>query len=169
MSVFEQAGMTVEIQAPIFVAREVFRHRTFSFNELSARYVELPNLSYIPSLERLGNGRQSSKNKQGSVNGLSDFESRYMQGAIELASKAARVQYEELLHLGLSRELARLVIPMNQYTRWRMSGNLRNWLGMLELRLGEGVQLETRDYAVAIGQMVADKFPKTWELFDAKL
>src|SRR3970040_1542996 len=63
---FEMAGMTIEVQAPIFVFREWHRHRTQSYNEFSARYSELPNLFYVPSLERLKNSGQSKSNKQGS-------------------------------------------------------------------------------------------------------
>lgn len=164
-SPFEMAGLTVEIQAPMFVARQIFRHRTFSYNELSARYTEMPNLYYTPSLERIKNGRQSSKNKQGSGGEFSDFEARYIQGAIELANKSNRAQYEELTRLGLANELARLVVPMSQYTRWRMSGNLWNWTQFLGKRLPDNVQLETREYAMEIIKMAAGHCPRTIGLF----
>lgn len=165
-SVFEQAGLSVEIQAPIFVAREIFRHRTFSYNELSARYTKLPDLYYIPSFERLKNSKQSSSNKQASGETLDDATVVAVQSAIIAATAQSRVQYEWLLSKGISREIARLVIPMNQYTRWRMSGNLRNFLHLLSLRLGEGVQPETKDYAVAIANICRIHFPRTMQLFD---
>lgn len=165
-SVFEQAGATIEIQAPIFVAREVFRHRTFSYNELSARYTELPNLYYIPSIERLMAGKQAASNKQSSQSGFDKELAYKFQREIELSTAQSRGAYELLLANGVAREIARLVIPMNQYTRWRMSGNLRNWLGFLALRLGEGVQPETRDFAVVIAGMLRGVFSRTMELFD---
>ena len=168
-SPFEMAGLTVEIQAPMFVARQIFRHRTFSYNELSARYTEMPNLYYTPSLERIKNGRRSSKNKQGSEGGFGDFEARYIQGAIELANKSSRAQYEELTRLGLANELTRLVVPMSQYTRWRMSGNLWNWTQFLRKRLPDNVQLETREYAVEILKMAAGHCPRTIGLFKEEM
>jgi thymidylate synthase (FAD) len=165
-SVFEQAGATFEIQAPIFIAREIFRHRTFSYNELSARYTELPELCYIPSIERLMNGKQSSVNKQASEAGFTKEQAEDMQTLFECAYQDSRHHYEEFLKMGLSRELSRLVVPVNQYTRWRMSGNLRNWLQMLSLRLGEGVQPETKAYADAIKDILSPIFPRTMELFN---
>lgn len=162
---FEMAGMCFEIQAPIFVAREVFRHRTFSYNELSARYVALPDLYYIPSVERLMNGKQATSNKQASEAGFQEWQAKELQGLIEASTKESRENYEQLLLTGLSRELARLVIPMNQYTRWRMSGNLRNWLQFLALRLPENVQWETRQFANMIAAFISEAFPRTYELF----
>jgi thymidylate synthase (FAD) len=71
---FEMCGLTIEVQAPIFVFREWHRHRTQSYNELSARYTELPNLFYIPDNERLMAAKQSKKNKQGSEDGFTDVD-----------------------------------------------------------------------------------------------
>lgn len=166
---FEMAGLTIEVQAPIFVFREWHRHRTQSYNELSARYSEMPNLFYVPSEERLMNGRQSSKSKQGSEAGFTSFEARYAQGQIELMSKHARGVYEDLLKMGLSRELARLVLPVNQYSRMRASANLRNWLAFLSLRLDSSAQHEIRLYAEAVATIVGEKLPRTFELFKESL
>jgi len=166
MSPFEMAGMVIEVQAPIFVFREWHRHRTMSYNELSGRYTELPDLFYIPSEERIMAGKQSTKNKQGSED--SDWEALQawaLTEDIDAACHESRKVYEYLLKIGLSRELARLVIPVNQYSRMRASANLRNWLQFLELRLPEGAQWEIRQYAKAVAEIVAEKFPRTFELF----
>lgn len=165
MSPFEMAGFSVEMQLPICVARELIRHRTFSFNELSGRYSVLPDLYYIPSVERLMAGKQATKNKQGSTEGFTEEDAIALQDQLKDATEAARASYEHLLAQGLSRELARLAIPVNQYTKWRMQGVLRNWLQMLTLRLQENVQWETRQYAKAIAEIVEDLFPQTWALF----
>ena len=164
-SPFEMAGLTIEAQTPVFVAREWFRHRTQSYSELSARYTALPDLYYIPSIERLMGGKQAIKNKQGSEGGFTEVEALEFQNVLESASLSARLQYESLLAAGLSRELARLVIPVNQYTRFRASANLRNWLGFLALRLDTSAQHEIREYAKAVASLVEDLFPKTWGLF----
>lgn len=164
-SPFEMGGVVFEVQAPIFVFREWHRHRTQSYNELSARYTELPDLFYIPSIERLMAGRQATKNKQGSEEGFTEAFAKAMQVVMEKASKRARSEYEYILSLGVSRELARLVIPVNQYSRMRASANLRNWLGFLELRMAEGAQWEIRQFANAVGEIVGELFPRTYELF----
>lgn len=167
MTPFEMAGAIVEVQAPIFVFREWHRHRTQSYNELSARYTELPDLSYIPSIERIMAGAQASKNKQGSEAGLSATLADLMRGTFKEVSEQCREEYGWLLSQGLSRELARLVIPVNQYSRMRASANLRNWMAFLELRMADGAQWEIRQYANALHDILKEQFPRTLELFDA--
>lgn len=162
---FEMAGLVIEVQAPIFVFREWHRHRTQSYNELSARYTELPDLYYIPSVERLMGGAQSKTNKQGSTGGFSEEESKYRQKIIEEATHGARVYYDQLLHLGVARELARLVVPVNQYSRMRASANLRNWLAFLTLRMAPNAQWEIRQYAKAVATIIKERFPRTYDLY----
>lgn len=162
---FEMAGMIVEVQAPIFVFREWHRHRTQSYNELSARYTALPDLVYIPSLERIMAGAQSTVNKQGSAEGIDGSKASLIQGLLEQGLQTSRDAYVELLQMGLARELARLVIPVAQYSRMRASANLRNWLAFLTLRMDQGAQWEVRQYAGAMGKLIAHQFPRTWQLF----
>jgi len=162
---FEMGGMTIEVQAPIFVFREWHRHRTQSYNELSARYTELPNLYYIPTIERLMAGKQTKVNKQSSTYGISEQYAHEYQRSIARQYIEARDIYSELLDSGLARELARIVIPVGQYSRMRASANLRNWLQFLTLRMDEHAQWEIRQYANVVGELVKDKFPRTWGLF----
>ena len=162
---FEMGGMIVEVQAPIFVFREWHRHRTQSYNELSARYTALPDLVYIPSLERIMAGAQSQTNKQGSAEGLDGNTASLVQTRLEQSIRYARDTYVELLQMGVARELARLVVPVSQYSRMRASANLRNWLAFLTLRLDKSAQWEVRQYANAVGKLVAHQFPRTWQLF----
>jgi thymidylate synthase (FAD) len=165
MTPFEMAGMVIEVQAPIMVFREWHRHRTQSYNEMSGRYTELPDLYYIPDLDRLQNGKQSTANKQSSEAGFSQKDAAEMSALMVAATHDAREQYELLLERGLSRELARLILPVNQYSRMRASTNLRNWLGFLELRMAPGAQYEIRVYANAVATLIAEKFPRTYDLF----
>lgn len=166
MTPFEMCGATFEVQAPIFVFREWHRHRTQSFNELSARYTELPDLYYMPSVERLMSGMQSSKNKQSSIEGFTKEEAEAMQLQFSYIYNQCRFVYEELLKRPLARELARIVIPVGQYSRMRTSANLRNWMQFLELRMAENAQYEIRVYANAVHDILQQHFPRTMELFD---
>ena len=166
MTPFEMAGATIEVQAPIFVFREWQRHRTQSFSELSARYTELPDLFYVPSLERLQKGGQDWVNKQSSGAGIHPNAAKHLQRRIARSYEESRSEYDRLLKDGLSRELARMVIPVAQYSRMRASANLRNWLGFLELRQAEGAQWEIRQFANALHQELKARFPRTMELFD---
>lgn len=167
MTPFEMCGLTVEVQAPIFVFREWHRHRTQSYNELSARYTALPDLYYIPSVDRLMAGKQSAKNKQSSEEGFALAEAERIRMQIRLCTDNSREVYDSLLAQGVSRELARLVIPVNQYSRMRASANLRNWLAFLTLRMDEGAQWEIRQYANVMHELLSILFPRTLALFDA--
>lgn len=162
---FEMAGLVIEVQAPIFVFREWHRHRTQSYNELSARYTALPDLFYLPSVERLKASKQSTTNKQASAEGVSDELAMKIRHAIGASYLASRAEYEALLGADVAREIARLVIPVAQYSRMRASANLRNWLAFLTLRLAPNAQWEIRQYAAAVGALLMTQFPRTWALF----
>lgn len=163
---FEMAGATLEVQAPLFVFREWHRHRTQSYNELSGRYTELPDLYYIPSVERLMAAKQSTKNKQGSEEGFDQLTAEAIRSDLKAAYSFVREEYEDMLNMGVSREVARMVLPVSQYSRMRASANLRNWLGFLTLRMAENAQWEIRQYAEALHKLLAAKFPRTLALFD---
>lgn len=164
-SPFEMAGLTIEVQAPILVFREWHRHRTQSYSELSARYTELPDLYYIPSIERLMAGKQSTKGKQGSAAGFTVGDATLFQNEMRIITGVIREMYESLLKNGMARELARTIIPMSQYSRMRASANLKNWLDFLTLRTAEGAQFEIREYAKAVGSLVEARFPRTYGLW----
>lgn len=161
---FEMAGMTIEVKAPIFVFREWHRHRTQSYNEMSARYAPLPEEFYVPSDERMAGGAISKTNKQGSADGLVDYVAGVAQQTIRETSEAAFVAYRDLLERGVARELARLVLPVNTYSRMRASANLRNWLAFLTLRIDVKAQWEIRQYAGVVAQLIAERFPRTYAL-----
>lgn len=162
---FEMAGFTIEVQLPIFVAREWQRHRTQSYSEMSGRYVELPKLCYIPSEERMQIGGQSKSNKQGSGVALSDITVQLSRDRFFINYDEAWDNYQMMLNRGVARELASRVLPLNQYTRMSATGNLRNWLHFLNLRLASNAQWEIRQYAQAVDKLVESLFPLTWALF----
>lgn len=162
---FEMAGATFEIYAPIFVIREWHRHRTFSYNEMSGRYTELPDDYYIPTIERIMGSKQSRTNKQGSEVGIDEGTAHLLWENMREAVLESRRAYEHLLADGVAREVARMVLPVSQYSRFRASGNLRNWLHFLGLRLDKGAQWEIREYARIVSELISTLFQRTWELF----
>ena len=129
---FEFAGMVIEVKAPIFVFREWHRHRTQSYNEMSARYAPLPDDNYIPSIERIMLGAQATANKQAAA----------AAGATPLDIDAAKVfraqlragyarfgaDYKWALDNGVPKELARCGMPVGRYSQMRAATSLRNWL-----------------------------------------
>ena len=166
---FEMAGLTVEVQAPIFVFREWHRHRVpFGYNEMSARYTPLPDVNYIPSVERLMINAGTTNKQAGTIGGAEELtETRAEWFRAELAKVYAEQQtiYELALGAGVPKELARIHLPVGRYSRMRATSNLRGWLGFLALRMAPGAQWEIRQYANAVGSIVAEKFPRTWALF----
>lgn len=164
---FEMAGMTVEIQAPIFVFRQWHRHRTQSYNEMSARYAPLPDLDYAPTFERLmsegGANKQAGKVKGAGV--LTEEAAAEYVANLRKVYRAAQALYEKALSDGVPKELARIHLPVARYSVMRASANLRNWLAFLTLRSDPHAQYEIRVYADAVGSMIAERFPRTWALF----
>lgn len=164
---FEMGGLVIEVQAPIMVYREWHRHRTQSYNELSARYTPLPDVNYVPTVERLL--LNSKTNKQaGTVAGADELtadKAEWFRSAIAYQYGKQQSLYETALASGVPKELARVHLPVGRYSRMRASANLRNWLGFLTLRMAPNAQWEIRQYANAVGEIVAAKFPRTWALF----
>lgn len=165
-SPFEQCGLTFEVQAPIIVFREWHRHRTQSYNEMSGRYTVLPDLFYVPSLERIEASAKVSANKQASGGGALKDDASLLQARIANCQRESRLVYEHLLEMGIAKEIARVVLPVSQYSKMRASANLRNWLAFLALRLAPDAQWEIRQYAIVVGRIVADKFPRVWGLLE---
>jgi thymidylate synthase (FAD) len=166
-SPFEMAGAVIEVQAPIFVFREWHRHRTQSYNELSARYTVLPDLFYLPSVERLMMGKQSKTNKQSSEAATyTQAEIADIQQQLWDAMQKSRDVYELLIGKDLARELARIVMPVGQISRMRASANLLNWMRFLTLRQNVGAQWEIRQYANVLGQILTENFPRSMALFN---
>ena len=165
---FEMAGLVIEVQAPIFVFREWHRHRTQSYNEMSARYTPLPDVNYVPTVERLM--LNSKYNKQaGVVRGaeeLTEEKAEAFQRSLRSAYATQEALYQQALTAGVPKELARVHLPVGRYSRMRASANLRNWLAFLTLRQALDAQYEIRVFANAVGELIAETFPRTWELFN---
>lgn len=162
-SPFERGVMTFHIKMPIFVARQWIRHRTASLNEYSARYSELSNEFYFPCGCYVA--KQSQSNNQGRVDEeFSDAEK--ITRLIKDSCQDSYEMYEYLLSTGLSRELARGVVPTNVYTEMYWQCNLHNIFHFLKLRMDRHAQREIRDYAEAMAVIVQAAFPVAWKAFD---
>jgi thymidylate synthase (FAD) len=166
---FEAVEFQFEIKAPIFVFRQIHRHRTASINELSARYRELHEEYYLP--EPVHIGVQSLNNKQGRDLSGDDDGLLLVQRADEVAeldeqNAKAFVLYRRLLDKGWPRELARTVLPLGTYSHmfWKM--DLKNLFGFLSLRLDAHAQYEVRVYAEAMIKLIRPHVPvavAAWE------
>jgi thymidylate synthase (FAD) len=163
-SPFEQAVITLDIKLPIFVARQLVRHRTQSLNELSGRYSELPEEFYVPLRENIC--YQSTDNKQGRSGPLPEEEAWQLQKQLHEEAEESFASYHQFLEAGVSRETARINLPLSTYTQWCTTMNLHNLLHMLALRLDPHAQWECHMYAEAIARIVRDWVPITWEAFE---
>lgn len=163
---FEFAGMVIEVQAPIFVFREWHRHRTQSYNEMSARYAPLPDLYYHPTVERCLTSSTTNKQAQ-SASGqtLSEQNAALFGERLTNFYRIAEAHYQNALADGIPKEVARLVMPVGHYSRMRAQATLRNWLAFLTLRMDPNAQWEIRQFAYAVGDVIARTFPQTWALF----
>lgn len=168
---FEFAGLVIEVQAPIFVFREWHRHRTQSYNEMSARYAPLPDINYLPSIERIMLGANATSNKQaGTVAGsaiITEQNALKFQRRLVANYEEDEAAYQEAMLDGVPKELARAHLPVGRYSRMRAQANLRNWLAFLTLRYDPAAQWEIQQYAIAVAGIVATEFPRVWSLYHA--
>ena len=134
---------------------------------MSARYVHLPDVNYVPTVERLL--INSKTNKQAGV--IAGAEVLTEQGALEYIEElkahytSDETLYQKALKMGVPKELARSHLPVGRYSRMRAHANLRNWLAFLTLRMDKAAQWEIQQFAGAVGSFIATTFPRTWELF----
>lgn len=168
---FEMVSLKLEIKAPIFVFREWHRHRTQSYNEMSARYIPLPDENYMPTItnlmERAEEARTSKNRQASSVVNLPLLIGDAHDWLLQLQGlyDEAELVYKQGIALGVPKEIARLPVPVARYSKMQASANLRNWLAFLTLRMDPAAQWEIRQYADAVARIVAMKFPRTWEIF----
>lgn len=163
---FEMVTIWLEMQMPLFVARQFVRHRTVSINEVSARYTKLPKLFYVPDTSIIG--VQSKSNKQGRdiTRSLSKRANRGFCDALRDSNENAYAQYEIAIDEGIPNEIARCFLPVNIYTKWLWKQDLHNMMHFLNLRLHPHAQYESRMYAHAIHALLKDHLPHSMELFD---
>jgi thymidylate synthase (FAD) len=151
---FEAVEFQFEVKAPIFVLRQWHRHRTWSYNELSARYRELPEDFYVPAPDQIG--AQSTSTKQARVAAEPDTIAADL---IRSACENAFNTYRVLLARGVPREIARSVLPVSTYSAMFAKTNLRNLFHFLTLRCDVHAQYEIRVYADAMLSLIRPLVP----------
>ena len=171
-SVFEMCVCKFYLKMPIFVHNQVVRHRTASQNVMSLRYSEALNEFYVPKEEHVT--EQNPTNKQGAGVELVKYESspypynilNSWEQDFEFEQNELRDWYEAKLKSGMRRELARINLPLSQYTElyWKM--DLKNLFHFLKLLLDQHSQMEIRVYAEAIYELIKPIFPIACEAFN---
>ena len=162
---FEHNAFRFHIRCPIFVAREWFRHRVGSFNELSGRYTELPEAFYVPAAEdvRTQVGKPGSYSFEQVDAELAERTRATMQETYATAYRA----YRAMLDDGVAKEVARSVLPVGIYTEFYWTVNARSVMNFLGLRNHETAQREIRVYAAAVEELWGTQMPVTHASFVA--
>lgn len=185
---FEAMVFTFEVKAPLFVFRQWHRHRTWSYNEVSARYSELPSEYYVPPSNHIG--QQDVKNRQGRTIDLGKHASyddiveagysptdvsryaaemerrqRIVESFGEEAAHAHQ-RYQDRLGSAVPREIARINLPLSTYSRMFATVNLWNLFRFLNLRDHDHAQYEIRVYAQALKTLVQPIVPNAVAAFD---
>lgn len=162
---FEMVNFKFHHVLPIFVARQLIRARTASVNEYSLRYSEAKDRFWFPpSPDYLR--KQGVNNKQGGIEPMDLADAEGFIADLHVASATAMTQYEEARRDGLSRELARVILPVNLMTEWYWELDCRNLLKLLSLRMDHHAQAEIRVYADAMYELIKPLVPVTIEAFD---
>ncbi len=162
-SPFEQVQFTFHAKMPIFIARQIVRHRTAKLNEISGRYSVLEDEFYVPGNFRMV--KQSTDNKQGSSDELLDNAESLIQ-LFKDEQAGVYENYEKCIAGGMAKELARINLPLSIYTEWFWSIDLHNLFHFLKLRMDSHAQYEVRVYAEAKYQLIKDIVPFACESFD---
>ena len=162
-SIFEMAHVIMEINTTRDIARQILRHRSFSFQEFSQRYAEVDDNSFQLKEARL----QDSKNRQNSIETNNALTQETWEQYQEHARNSALSAYKWAINNGLAKEVARSVLPEGlTMSRMYMSGSLRSWIHYCELRMGNGTQKEHRLIANECWNIIVKEFPSLENLLE---
>jgi thymidylate synthase (FAD) len=158
LSPFGHAFASFHVKAPIFVARQLVKHKFLRWNEISRRYVDDEPEFYVPDVWR-GRSEDKKQGSDGVVEGITTKE--YNEVCLDV--------YEQMITVGVAPEQARMVLPQSIMTEWWWSGSLDAFAAMCVLRCASDTQYETRIVADQISKVMGDIFPVSWEaLMNAK-
>lgn len=153
-SPFEMASMCVRITCTRAISPQLLRHRSFSFQEYSQRYAVVPDTPELPAFRR-----QDNKNRQNSHDDLNEFFVQELQLKTLVLFQQASSLYNYMLEAGVAKECARNILPLASPSVLYMHGNIRSWIHYCDLRCDPSTQLEHRDIADNIKQIMYDQFP----------
>ena len=156
-SVFEHAHMTLEITTTRDIGAQILRHRSFFFQEFSQRYAAVMNTAQVPELRM-----QDHKNRQNSIEVTNPELKAVLTELQERTAKLFELSqnlYEEMLNVGVAKECARKVLPLNTETKIYMTGNVRQWLHYIQLRSGNGTQKEHMQIALDAKEVFIKELP----------
>lgn len=158
---FEHSVFRFYIKCPIFVAREWFRHRIGSFNEVSGRYTILEQDYFVPEEYEIRSqvGKPGAYSFEPVDGGTASLATRLIAEASERSFDA----YNQLLHAGVAKEVARMVLPLNTYTQFYWTVNARSLMNFLSLRSAPSAQKEIRDYSLHIENIFRRNMPVTYD------
>jgi thymidylate synthase (FAD) len=159
---FEMIECWIEMKLPIFVARQFVRHRTATLNEVSGRYVTLPEEWYIPAVV----GGKAENAKQGQSDNLGQDVQAWFRDMLNLNCKGSYEDYLLAIKNKVAPEHARLLLHLNHYTHWLWKQDLHNILHFLSLRDHSHAQIEAQEYGKAIDQLIRQVLPHSMELYD---
>ncbi len=154
MSPFGHCFATFHVTAPIFVARQLVKHKFLRWNEISRRYVDDDPVLYEPNQWR-GRSKDKKQGSDGVVAGVSS-------SVIKEYNENCFARYNELIAMGVAPEMARMVLPQSTMTEWYWSGSLDAFADMCLLRCAPDTQFETRQVAQEISIMMYELFPRSW-------
>ena len=158
---FEMCEVKFHIRLPIFVMRQLIRHRTAQVNEYSGRYSVMTDEFYVPKKFE----KQSKTNMQGRDESLDDQQGK-LTWMMDDVHNNAYGMYEELLELDVARETARAVLPVSNYTEAYWKCNIKNFLHMAWLRMDSHAQWEIQEFARAMYGLVKPLYPVICEAFE---
>jgi thymidylate synthase (FAD) len=160
-SPFEMVNICMEIETTRDIARQILRHRSFSFQEFSQRYAEVPQDGFEYGEARL----QDSKNRQNSLESSDKELQKWWTATQARAALDAQFLYKEALDKGIAKEVARKLLPEGlTKSRMYMNGTLRSWLHYVGIRCDAATQKEHREVALLCKQEIAKAFPSMLEI-----
>jgi len=162
-SPIEMANIKIQVKLPVFVERQWIRHRTAHTCEYSGRYSLMNGEFYTPTLDRMK--KQHETNKQGSSMELIENPQKALDEIIA-SNKSAKATYDKLIAQGLTRELSRMVLSVNQYTIKTWSIDMHNLMNFMQLRRADDAQWEIQQYANVLCDIVKGWMPNLWDAFE---
>ena len=165
-SPFEMVNVCLEIVCPRDIARQILRHRSFTFQEFSQRYADV---GVLPQADLRHARMQDPKNRQKSIHATDADTLNWWDEAQEEVREFTSDLYTRALSQGIAKEVARAILPEGlTQSRLYMNGTLRSWMHFYQVRSGHGAQKEIQDLAHMVGKIIEPLFPVSWAALTTK-